>query len=613
MLPAVRFYVAGFGADIKLCCVAHLYDSPLLTIGCWLSSFLPDVQVCDATGVPIRTSAGPIKIICQILPKHYIHSTNHVSMKSLSMHVFLAVLYTCFACNNARSGNTERDTSINVLTSFNNLFLDSSVLEQFLHSNNAYKKYGNQFIDFYKQRNYQYAWFDSSGVGEQAHGFMNLLNNTISTMQDSSLYNAELTSLYKKFSENNGSNNHTADEVLNTELMLTGTFFHYAAKMYKGTDSNITDLGWFIPRKKISLTALLDSVILTGNTKVDEWAALNEQYSKLSGYLPFFYALQKQGNWDSIPQRKKALHVNDDTVIIATVKDRLYRLGILAANDSTTLFDSTLFEAVKVYQQRMGLAVDGAIGPKMIDELNVTPSARIQQILVNLERMRWMPPPHKENEYIYVNIPEYKMYVYNNANLEFTMNVIVGTAANSTVIFSGDLKYIVFSPYWKVPAKIVKNEILPALRKNPDYLVKNNMERTGGPDSLPSIRQNPGPGNSLGKVKFLFPNNYDIYFHDTPNRNLFSASSRSFSHGCIRVGEPRHLAEFLLRNDTSWNEVRMDTSMNNTKEKWVTLPKAVPVVISYFTAFVDNTGILNFRKDIYKHDAKLADKLFAKQ
>lgn len=534
-------------------------------------------------------------------------------MKSKCIFILPVLLCLCLSCNNAHSGNVERDTSINESTSFNNLFLDSGTLQHFFENNENYRKYEKQFSDFYKERNYEYAWFDSSGVGEQAKGFISLLNNTISTMQDSSFYNKKLILLYSKFAESGENSKHTNDEVLNTELLLTGQFFHYAAKMYRGTDSNIADLGWFIPRKKINLTALLDSVIITKNAKVDEYAALNEQYSKLSGFLPFYYNLQKQGNWDSIPQRKKALHVNDDTVIIATIKDRLHRLGDLSVNDSTTLFDSSLFTAVKSFQQRMGLGTDGAIGPKMIDELNVTPARRIQQILVNLERMRWMPPPHKENEYIFVNIPEYKMYVYDKGNLDFSMNVIVGTAANSTVIFSGDLKYIVFSPYWKLPAKIVKNEILPALRKNPDYLVKNNMERTGGPDSLPSIRQNPGPGNSLGKVKFLFPNNYDIYLHDTPNRNLFSSSNRSLSHGCIRLGEPKKLAEYLLRNDTSWNETRIDTLMNNTKEKWVTLPRTVPVVISYFTAFVDDAGVLNFRRDIYRHDAKLADKLFAKQ
>jgi murein L,D-transpeptidase YcbB/YkuD len=534
-------------------------------------------------------------------------------MKSNGIIILSVLLLMCHSCgNNAQVKTVERDTTINETTSFNNLFLDSNTLHQFFVTNPRYGKYEKQFDDFYKERNYEYAWFDSSGIGEQAHGFINLLNSTISTMQDSSLYNSRLVSLYSKF-EDSVEKKHTADEVLNTELLLTGQFFHYTAKMYKGTDSNIADLGWFIPRKKINLTALLDSVILTKNTQVDQFASLNEQYSKLSAFLPSFYALQKQGNWDSIPQRKKPLHLNDDTVIIATIKDRLHRLGDLAEIDSTTRFDSALFTAVKSFQRRMGLSVDGAIGPKMIDEINITPTKRIQQILVNLERMRWMPLPHKEHEFIYVNIPEYKMYVYNEDTLKFDMNVIVGTAANSTVIFSGDLKYIVFAPYWKVPDKIVRTEILPAMEKDTGYLRRNNMERTGGPDTLPSIRQLPGPLNSLGKVKFLFPNNFDIYFHDTPNRNLFSASSRSFSHGCIRLGEPKKLAEFLLRNDTSWNEIRIDTLMNSLKEKWVTLPGTIPVVITYFTAFVDDSGALNFRKDIYKHDERLADKLFARQ
>jgi murein L,D-transpeptidase YcbB/YkuD len=321
--------------------------------------------------------------------------------------------------------------------------------------------------------------------------------------------------------------------------------------------------------------------------------------------------LQKS-NWDSISKPSEPLHRGDRNKSIRVIKDRLNKFGDLAVNDSSSLYNSALLEAVKIFQKRMGLNVDGVIGAKMIDELNVTPAKRLQQIFVNMERMRWMPP-EEDSTRIFVNIPEYKMYVYDSGRLGFTMDVIVGTTANSTVIFSGDLKYIVFSPYWKVPPKIVRTEILPAMKKDTGYLTRNNMERVGGPDTLPSIRQKPGPGNSLGQVKFLFPNNYDIYFHDTPNRELFSATSRSFSHGCIRVGEPRHLAEFLLQNDTSWNSIRIDTSMNSKKEIWAPLQKTVPVVIGYFTAWVDGDGVLNFRKDIYGHDERLADKLFLKQ
>jgi len=530
---------------------------------------------------------------------------NFLLLFSIILFVFL------FACKGGNKGNVKRDTSINTVTSFNNLFLDSNQIRQFLEKNTEYKSFEKQFKDFYKERNFEYAWFDSSGLGEQSGNFINLLNNTIASQQDSSLYNAKLYGLYNNFLDSK-SEDHTADEVLKTELSLTGQFFNYAAKMYKGTDSSITDLGWFIPRKKVNLTALLDSVISSKNKVADEFAPLNAEYKRLKQMLPVYFKLQQSTTWDTIAKPEKPVHIGESSPIIVAVKDRLVKLGDLAVNDSTSLLDTSLFLAVKSFQSRMGLGIDGAVGAKMITELNITPAQRTQQILVNLERMRWMPPQNDSN-YIFVNIPEYKMYIYDADTLNFSMNVIVGTTANSTVIFSGNLKTIVFSPYWKIPSKIVKNEIVPGIRRNPDYLAKHNMERLGGSDSLPSIRQKPGPSNSLGRVKFLFPNNYDIYFHDTPNRNLFSASSRSFSHGCIRVGEPKHLAQYLLRNDTAWSSYRMDTAMNNTKETYVSLKKSVPVMIAYFTAWVDKNGVLNFRKDIYGHDAKLADKLFAKQ
>jgi murein L,D-transpeptidase YcbB/YkuD len=512
------------------------------------------------------------------------------------------------ACNSNSGGNVERDTSVTVVTSFNNFFLDSAQLKKFLSSHDEYKNYKKQFVDFYKERNYEYAWFDSSGLGEQAGNFINLLNNTINSYEDSSFYNKKLYDDYNSFANGTGAK-HDHDEVLNTELLLTGQFFHYADKIYRGTDSDVATLGWFIPRKKINLTAILDSVIVS-KKQADDFAPVSEQYKKLESFISTYFSLQKT-SWDSIAKPEKALHPGEEHRLILKIKNRLHKLGDLETNDSTKIFDTALLAAVKKFQHRMGLGVDGVIGAKMIDELNVKPSQRIQQIFVNLERLRWMPGENAPRR-IFVNIPEYKMYVYDSSKLSFTMNVIVGTAANSTVIFSGNLKYIVFSPYWRVPVKIVRTEILPAMKKDTGYLRKHNMERIGGPDTLPAIRQKPGADNSLGRVKFLFPNNYDIYLHDTPNKDLFTASSRSFSHGCIRVGEPKHLAEFLLQSDTSWNSYRIDTCMNAKKETWVGLQHSVPVVIGYFTAWVDKNGELNFRKDIYGHDSLLANKLFAK-
>ena len=279
--------------------------------------------------------------------------------------------------------------------------------------------------------------------------------------------------------------------------------------------------------------------------------------------------------------------------------------------DTSEAFDSATVNAVKKFQRRMGLSVDGSVGNKMIEELNVPIKWRIRQLLVNMERLRWMPP-EKDSNYILVNIPEYRLHVFDSGKTVMDMNVIVGKSANSTVIFTGNLKYIVFSPYWNVPTSIVKNEVVPAIKNNSDYLVKNHMEITGKSNGLPVVRQLPGTFNSLGLVKFLFPNNYDIYLHDTPNHDLFSQTSRSLSHGCIRISEPKKMAQYLLRNDSTWNSKNIDSSMHLTKERWVTLNKKIPVLIVYFTAWVDKSGELNFRKDIYGHDEKMATKLFTK-
>ena len=211
------------------------------------------------------------------------------------------------------------------------------------------------------------------------------------------------------------------------------------------------------------------------------------------------------------------------------------------------------------------------------------------------------------SDYLVVNIPEFKLHVYHSGNLLWSCNVVVGQSVHKTVVFSGELKYVVFSPYWNVPSSIVRNEILPAMRKDGNYISRHNMEITGYRDGLPEIRQKPGFRNSLGLVKFLFPNSYNIYLHDTPAKSLFDESSRAFSHGCIRISEPFKLAEFLLRNDLSWNTEKISTAMNTGKEKHITLKDKMSVFIAYFTAFVDRNDRINFRKDIYGRDERLAE------
>ncbi|TAG13764.1 MAG: hypothetical protein EAZ35_08020 [Sphingobacteriia bacterium] len=531
-------------------------------------------------------------------------------IKSNFLYLFAAlVLLLGSACKTAKR-KPQRDITINHETSFNPLFFDSASMTHFFNIHADLQKFQAQYIDFYADRNFEYAWFDSTGLSEQAHNFFNLQNNYINSNEDSSLFSAELSGLYHALDRKPVASILKNPSLLETELMLTGQFFKYAAKVYKGADIDAAELGWFIPRKKIDLSALLDSMMLKKSSSPDQYAPLNPQYKALEQFLTKYIELQKRDNGDTIPMLKKALRLGDSTEIIGIIKQRLKLYETTVTLKDGNIYDSAMLLSVRKYQQLLGIAVDGAVGNKMIAELNTPVRYRVQQLLVNMERMRWMPAANDSN-YILVNIPEYRMHVFEGGLPAYDMNVIVGSAANNSVIFNGKLKYIVFSPFWNIPESIVRDEIVPAMRKDPNYIAKHNMEITGKSGGLPLVRQKPGVKNSLGLVKFLFPNNYSIYLHDTPNRNLFSQSSRSLSHGCIRLAEPVKFARYLLREDTAvYSHKIIDSLMHLEKEKWVTLKKSIPVFLVYFTAWVDKKGELNFRKDIYGHDKKMLTKLF---
>ncbi len=527
--------------------------------------------------------------------------------------VLIASLFL-MACEWIKGSKTTltRDFSINKVTSYNNLFLDSSSIDTFIAYHPEYASFSNEYKSFYIQRNFEFAWFDSTGLSEQAHNFFNLQNNYINSNSDSSVYNKTLSQLFDSL--NNKQKKKTVDKnkVQTIELLLTGQFFKYSAKVYKGSDIKVDELGWFIPRKKINLTALLDSVIQKKAENLDEYALLNKQYKALEKQLILFLEKEKKERPDTIQYLPKPIKKGATGPTILLIKQRLNLLQDSSKLDSSYLFNAQMLKAVKRFQKRHGLFADGTIGNKMIAELNVPIKKRIQQILVNMERVRWMPPETDSN-YVVVNIPEYKLHIFDSGKQVSEMNVIVGSSINNSVIFNGKLQYIVFSPYWNVPESIVKKEMMPIIEKNPNYIAKNNMEITGYNGKTPIVRQKPGPNNSLGHVKFLFPNNYNIYFHDTPNRGLFEQSGRNLSHGCIRLQYPKKFAQYLLRADTlTWNSKKIDSLMNMPKEKWVTLKKPLPVFLVYFTAWVDMNGVLNFRNDIYKHDEKMTEKLFNK-
>jgi murein L,D-transpeptidase YcbB/YkuD len=299
--------------------------------------------------------------------------------------------------------------------------------------------------------------------------------------------------------------------------------------------------------------------------------------------------------------------VSDAAVV--SLKKRLQATGQLSTSDTSAVVTEDLINAIKAVQGSYGVKQDGVITPALVKSLNVPAIERIGQLLLNLERMRWMPA-EPSGELIWVNIPEFKLYVRDGSKTLFNMDVVVGKEGHSTVMFSGNLNQVVFSPYWNLPENIVKNEVLPDIEKNKNYLAENNMEITGEEDGVPVVRQLPGDKNQLGKIKFLFPNSFNIYFHDTPFKELFKKDKRAFSHGCIRLSEPEKLAEFLLADQSEWTREKIDSAMNAGKEKYVKVKNPVPVLIYYYTAWVDDNKVLQFRDDIYGHDKRLARKLF---
>src|SRR5690606_34507668 len=205
------------------------------------------------------------------------------------------------------------------------------------------------------------------------------------------------------------------------------------------------------------------------------------------------------------------------------------------------------------FKQRHGLHPDSVISKDMIVQLQVPVADRIRQIMVNLERQRWIPVDASTDELILVNIPEYRLHYFQGGKHVWQCDVVVGAVMNKTVVFSGNMQYVVFSPYWNIPQSIINKEIKPGMARNRNYLARHNMEWNGG-----KVRQKPGPKNSLGLVKFLFPNSNNIYLHDTPSKSLFSRQDRAFSHGCIRVSQPRELAIRVLAQDSTWTPEKID-------------------------------------------------------
>ena len=546
------------------------------------------------------------------------------AMKSLFFYA--ALCCSLFAsCQNSSSGRdnndndvqsegqkkvSKRDYSINASNSYSTLFLDSNTLERFIADKKLSDSVARRMRSFYNTRNYQFAWFSADGLTEQALGFWNLHDYVTTYDNDTTLRDKTLQKRMDALvAEENLSVNASDKTYINTELTLTQHFILYILNNYEKGYVKRKEMERFIPFKKQDAMYLADSLLNKKHKDNKYFEDVHEPYGQLKNQLETYYNIAQKGGWPQIVTTKKTLKKGASDSVVTVIKKRLRITGDLPGSDTSRIFNDTLVNAVKSYQERMGYKPDGIVTAQLINDMNVPALKRVEQILMNMGRMRWMPHT-PSGQLILVNIPEFKLHMHEGKNKAFDMNVVVGKEGHNTMMFSGDLNQVVFSPYWNVPPSIVKKEILPALQKNPNYLQDNNMEQVGMDGDVPKIRQLPGPGNSLGRVKFLFPNSFYIYFHDTPAKSLFEKDKRAYSHGCIRLADPDKMANYLLRNNPEWTPDRIRAAMNSGVEKYVKLKNPVPVVITYYTAWVDDNGRLNFRDDIYDHDQKLAAKMF---
>jgi len=484
--------------------------------------------------------------------------------------------------------------------------IDSPQVATFLATARAGDSIKNQVARFYQRRDYQFGWFTKKGMTYPVNVFYDQLIAYRSDFRDSTLRDNALDSLVSLARNDEKAFLKDRDNTVRLDLMLTLAYFKYAEKVYGGMKKNPVDLEWFIPRKKKDYQMVLDSLVSrkeTDEIKEPE----NQYYARLKKALRFYRSIEESGGFPNI-ESKKELAKGDTAAAVAVLKSYLRLSGDYVQDDTTAVFTDSLAASLKNYQGRMGLLASGRLNKSTIDVLNVPVSKRIRQIMINLERLRWVPE-QLDKDLILVNIPEFRLHFFSDSKLIWNTGVVVGKEVTRTSIFTGNMANIVLNPYWNVPASIVKNEIKPAMARDPNYISRNNMEIVSR--SPLQVRQKPGKNNALGKLKFLFPNNFSIYLHDTPAKSLFTQNKRAYSHGCVRVEDPVKLARLLLQKQPAWLD-KIDKILKTDKETWIPLRPTMPVYIVYFTTWVDQEGRVNFRNDIYGHDKKLGEEIFGK-
>jgi murein L,D-transpeptidase YcbB/YkuD len=411
------------------------------------------------------------------------------------------------------------------------------------------------------------------------------------------------------------------------EMLLTSAFIDLARDLTRGrvdptevAKGNDIDL----PREYGS------AYLLDGAEQADELGPYldslmpqDPRYHRLVDALKKYRAIRAAGGWNPIPGGE-ILKPGGKDVRLPLLRELLTTVGDLKPENRPVgeVYDDVTVAAVKRFQERHGLMADGVIGPTTLEQMNVPVEDRIAQLEVNLERRRWLAR-EPGGFYIFVNLADQELKVMKGEETIDTARVVVGKTYHKTPVFTGNMTYLVMNPYWNVPASIANKEYLPKLKQDAGYLQRQGIRvlDSAGKEVNPysvnwnsmsrvpfRLRQDTGDKNALGRVKFMFPNKYNVYIHDTPAKSLFEKDLRVYSHGCIRVQDPLTLAEVILKEE-GWSRARIDQQIASGERRIVQLKRKIPVYVTYITAFANKDGTVNFRRDVYNRDDLLEEQL----
>lgn len=520
----------------------------------------------------------------------------------------------------------ENLTEKKIETSIINRTVKIAAKEDFIIVHNKKYPASKLLNSFYQSRKFNLAWFKSNLEPRKAFfTYLKLLKNSDYEGLNPDFY------YFQDIEENilelqNLSGNDLILRVIQIDLLVSNSNLQYFSDLLFGRyelGPNFSELSYSEPY--INLVSVINKSIRTNNFNGALKLILPESkvYYSLREALREYEQINVNGGWQPVPPGP-TLKKGARNARIVFLKHRLYASGDLKlyANQNPeqylndNFFDDQLFAAVKEFQKRHGLKQDGEVGNNTLSSLNIPLDYKLTSIKINLDLWRKLPKNLGE-KYILVNVPAFKLYGVENNQKALDMRVIVGRLDWNTPVFSEYMEYVVINPFWNIPSSIFVDEVLPEIKKDPEYLKKKNIELVSLSDASVGdtdyvnwyevdpnnfnyrLRQQPGAANPLGKLKFMLPNKHSVYLHDTPMKSLFNRTNRRFSHGCIRVEHPLDLADFVFNDDSNWDAQKVQNAINSGVSNNVYLKQPIPVHILYFTVWAEDDGSIHFRDDVY--------------